>query len=530
MTGDKHKRYASAVEFARALLDGSGFGAVLLDSDYRILWVNQKYLQFVGLQLRQLERRDKRELLQGELGRVFGDHSESLADTLLAAYRQCEDIDQLECTAYSGADTASERTLLLTSHILDSGPLKGGRIEYLADITLRKRAERALAQSEAEWRAIVTYSPDFIVRTNLDGVILFINRTLEAFTPGDLIGTTVFDWFSTADQEVMRRAFKQVLETGEPTQYEVTFVQDDGAATIFETSIGPIRRDGAIAELLLSARDATARRHAERLLTSEHERAQQYLNIARTILLALDVKGNIMLINRKGCEVVQYRRDELLGKNWFDLMIPERIRPVLKSRFAELVSGSGPLTREYKNEITRKDGEERTVMWDNAVIRDDAGNIVGTLSSGEDVTEREQATRELLNVKSRLDYMLSSSPAVIYGCGPAPDYPTTFISDNIEARLGLKPQDFYDDPFFWTKNIHPDDRDRILGILSRIRNAEPLSYEYRFRHRDGHYVWLHDEIAPQVESPAWSEAGWTLPRARRRAQPCARASGRSRPS
>ena len=90
---------------------------------------------------------------------------------------------------------------------------------------------------------------------------------------------------------------------------------------------------------------------------------------------------------------------------------------------------------------------------------------------------------------------LSLSPAVIYCCGPAPDYPTTFISQSVVSQLGYTPTDFYNDPFFWSKLLHPDDSANVLQELSRIEEVDQIAYEYRVRHRDGHYFWLHDQLS-----------------------------------
>ena len=96
---------------------------------------------------------------------------------------------------------------------------------------------------------------------------------------------------------------------------------------------------------------------------------------------------------------------------------------------------------------------------------------------------------------AHLHRMLSLSPAVIYSCDPGPDYPTTYISHNVVDRLGYMPADFYTDSFLWTKLLHPDDASYVLRKLARIGEVNQISYEYRVRHRCGHYLWLHDQVS-----------------------------------
>lgn len=96
---------------------------------------------------------------------------------------------------------------------------------------------------------------------------------------------------------------------------------------------------------------------------------------------------------------------------------------------------------------------------------------------------------------ANLCQLLAQSPAVLYSCGPGPDHPTTFVSDNVIDQLGHSPNDFYDDPYFWTSLLHPDDSSHVLTELSKFENKDRVSYEYRIRHKDGHYLWMHDQLS-----------------------------------
>ncbi len=92
--------------------------------------------------------------------------------------------------------------------------------------------------------------------------------------------------------------------------------------------------------------------------------------------------------------------------------------------------------------------------------------------------------------------LVAMGPAVIYSCGAPPEFPTTFISDNVGTQLGFSPDDFYGDSAFWSRRIHPDDRENVLRELARTEDGEPTTYEYRFKHSDGHYLWLEDQLIP----------------------------------
>lgn len=94
----------------------------------------------------------------------------------------------------------------------------------------------------------------------------------------------------------------------------------------------------------------------------------------------------------------------------------------------------------------------------------------------------------------RLQHLLATSPAVIYSCQPSGDYAATFIGENIIQQLGYTPQEFLKDAGFWANCIHPEDAPRVFNELRRLFEQGYHVHEYRFRHKDGTYRWMHDEL------------------------------------
>lgn len=109
--------------------------------------------------------------------------------------------------------------------------------------------------------------------------------------------------------------------------------------------------------------------------------------------------------------------------------------------------------------------------------------------------ERLQAEEELRTTQKRLQYLVSSSPAMIYTCLPQPNYPFTFVSDNIEEILGYTVEQCLAEPTtFWYSRIHPEDLPRIRANFSKLIEQGHYVNEYRFFHQDGSYRWLRDEV------------------------------------
>ncbi len=83
---------------------------------------------------------------------------------------------------------------------------------------------------------------------------------------------------------------------------------------------------------------------------------------------------------------------------------------------------------------------------------------------------------------------------MIYTCTVSGDYGATFVSENVQQVLGYLPVEFIADSTFWAKNIHPDDAERVFADIADVTELNRHVNEYRFRHKDGTYRWMHDEI------------------------------------
>lgn len=90
--------------------------------------------------------------------------------------------------------------------------------------------------------------------------------------------------------------------------------------------------------------------------------------------------------------------------------------------------------------------------------------------------------------------ILASSPAVIYACRAYGDFGATFVSDNIEERLGYTVEECLTIANFWRERIHPDDYNRTFENYDALFTHGQHVHEYRFQKKDGSYLWIHDEV------------------------------------
>jgi PAS domain S-box-containing protein len=92
----------------------------------------------------------------------------------------------------------------------------------------------------------------------------------------------------------------------------------------------------------------------------------------------------------------------------------------------------------------------------------------------------------------RIGQMLAASPAVIYTTKASGRYACTFVSENIRAIVGYSPEEMTTDPKHWPDNLHPQDAPHVIDKVTGLLQQGGGTVEYRFRHRQGHYIWIQD--------------------------------------
>ena len=231
-----------------------------------------------------------------------------------------------------------------------------------------------------------------------------------------------------------------------------------------------------------------ATKHTEELIRHERDRAQGYLDTVETIIVALDAEGKISTINRKGCQLFGCREDELIGQNWFAECLPqpegkEHVYP----SFLKLMAGESGV--EYlENSIITRSGEIRQIAWHNGILRDDSGRIIGTLSSGEDITERKRAEDALKISQERIIFATEGANLGIWNW----DVVTGELvwSDKCKTLFGIQTDETMSYRRFLDA-LHPDDREKTdNAVKDALDNHKDYGIDYRSLWPDGSIHWL----------------------------------------
>jgi len=267
--------------------------------------------------------------------------------------------------------------------------------EILSMGMARARAERALRASEERYRLLVNSTDDFIYSFDLNSRYTGANRALcqaLGLPEESLIGKRPDDLGIVAKDGVeWRQLHQQVIKSGAPLRTEITVAMPGGATRIADLALSPLRNAaGSVCGLVAISRDVTEHRRAEESLRESQRLFRAVLEDIQLLAVMLDAHGRITFVNDFTCDLTGWRREELLGRNWFDIFTPgnEALRRTFSDGLAK-----GALPTHGENAILTRQKQWRTVAWNNILLFDNNGNATGITSIGEDVTERRRAEK-----------------------------------------------------------------------------------------------------------------------------------------
>ncbi len=331
-------------------------------------------------------------------------------------------------------------------------------------------------------KALLDAAPDSMLLIEPDGRVLECNAVLArrlGRRRDELLGSNIYDYLPEETAEQRRQWVRVAVDTRRPLEFE-----DSRDGRIMHNRLNPISNPaGEVAALAIYSSDITDRRRAEKELRRERDRAERYLEVVGVIVIALDARGRVTLMNRKGCEVLGVKRDEIIDQDWFDKFIPVEDRRRTKTGFAELIAGRLEAAEYFENAVITPDGRKRLIAWHNKLLKDDNGNIVGTLSSGQDITDRSRAEEALRASEQRFRDLAELLPETIFEADTEGNL--TFVNRGAYESFRHPRGEPY-----WKLNcldmIAPEDRDRAEANMRSVMASGSLGLtEYTAIRRDG---------------------------------------------
>lgn len=360
----------------------------------------------------------------------------------------------------------------------------------MLDITDRKKAEEKLIEGEEKYRLLSEKSKATMMLTSPDKMVSYLSpSSLEVFgwPAEDLIGKNK-DIFYPEDKKKIFDTMNRVMSGDSLKNFRYRVIGKDKKIYWVSHSANPIFENGKLAKVVSVIVNIDEIKKAEEELKKEKEMAEKYLDTAGTILVAMDSNAKITLINRKGCELLGYNRAELLGKDWFKVCLPKKAYASTYSSYKKIISGEIKPFEHYENPILTKSGEEKEISWYNVLLRDYDGKIIGTLSSGEDVTEKKKIEKELKESEAKFKAIYNYTPNGIAVADLKGDL--LYVNNAFHKILAYKENELVGRNFreFSFDEDLARENEYIKDLFLKKRNS--YSMEKRYIRKDGKIIWV----------------------------------------
>ena len=253
---------------------------------------------------------------------------------------------------------------------------------------------------------------------------------------------------------------------------------------------------GRLAEHLDRTRAAAEAALAERLgleetVRRERDFAESLIDTAKAIVLVLDTEGRIVRFNSYFEDISGYRLEEVKGAGWFEKFLRHADKAAIQTRFAKSLSDFR--TQANINPIIAKDGRAILVEWSDKALKDAAGNVVGLLAIGQDVTLREKLTESQRLLKAAVEQSSSSIMVTDY------DTRIIFVNAGFTQTTGYSPEEAIgQNPGILKSGQTPPETYRDLWAA--LAGKQAWQGELCNRKKSGELYWEAANISPIVDA------------------------------
>ncbi len=288
---------------------------------------------------------------------------------------------------------------------------------FLEDITDREQAETALRDSDALYGSLVENLPQYIIRKNLEGQLIFANSRycdLRGCGLDELLGKTDYDFFPQELAEKYRKDDLHIIATGKPLDEVERHVAPGGREMFMQVMKTPVRdARGNITGVQGIFWDITDRVTADRALALSEERLRLALEATSDGLWDWDIPSGRVYWSPRTFTMLGYRADEfpVTYDKWQELVHPEDREAAARPVSQTLSSGGSEFSMEFR--ITGKDGVTRWILGRGKVVaRDRDGKPLRILGTHTDITGQKEADRIQRESEQRLKGLIESIPHV----------------------------------------------------------------------------------------------------------------------
>jgi len=357
-------------------------------------------------------------------------------------------------------------------------------LNFITDITERKRAEEALRESQQQYRVLVETMQDGVAVQDGSAILTFVNDRfceIMGYSRDELLGHTAMNFLDESGRSIVGEQM-EMRRKGEEDPYELEVVRKDGQrVSILISPKGLLDTEGNIAGSFGVVTDITERKRAEEALRASEERyravSELTSDFAYSIVVGPDGKFELEWITKAFTHITGFTPDEARAHGgWMGMIHPDDLSNG-SQRFQNLLRDQTDV-REFR--IVTKSGELRCLRVHGYPVWDDAqGRTVRIYGAAQDITERKRAEEEIRRHNRELSAINAIAATVNQSLdlGEVLDRALDNVLEMMELDVGaIRLLDEQDGTLGLNANRGIDLSSQVVERISRFKLAEsPLA-------------------------------------------------------
>jgi len=361
----------------------------------------------------------------------------------------------------------------------------------------RRQVERMLAESEEKYRLLFDNYGDPITVYGIDGRLLLINAIgAKNFggRPEDFVGKSCAELFPEQGSTYLER-LRTVALSGLAADFEDRVKLPSGERW-FGSSMQPIRGEKSnVHAVQIISHDITERKQAEEALRQSEERFRMLFESTREGIVLSGSDGRILSVNPAAAAILGYNSpQELVDKFGPELYANLEQRKTVSRQLRE--KGH---TEDMELALKRKDCTLVYVLGSSIIRKDSEGKVLRVETVWVDITERKRAEKALQESEEKYRSLVTNIPDAVWTATSQGDL--VFMSPNVEAITGYTPEEMCQGGYqMLFERTYPDDVKMMMERIGpQVEKGMPFDVEYRFRRKDGGWIWLHTRTTAGYE-------------------------------
>ena len=364
----------------------------------------------------------------------------------------------------------------------------------LQDITERKQAEGALAESEQFFRSTFEDLQVGVVVNAADSSIVLSNPAacrILGLSAEQIAGKAVTDplWnfvrVDGSDLPPEELPVARVISTGKSISNQIVGIMkpDHTEPTWANANAVPVfSEDNQLLRVICNFMDITERKSTEETVREQKNMFELVINSVPSRIFWKDLNSVYLGCNSSFLEAVKKNNiEDVIGKSDIDLIWAKEAQKYIDDDRQVIKKGISKLG--YEEDYVLPGGKK--IWWQSSKmpLKDDTGKIIGVLATSEDVTERKQAEKDLLESEQKLNTIIDTSPIGICTVDGLGKFSTTNVA--FERMVGYSKEECRNLSLFDV--THPSDRPRNKKLFQSMfsKKTTGFSIEKRYIRKDG---------------------------------------------